>query len=141
MMRAQHIGPTPISGLPMEMDRLFGDLFDPGGGGSNRLAVDLWETADAFAVQAPMPGVDVGDVEILLRDDVLTIRGSVSPPTVPEGAVALRQECTVGTFERELPLPTAVDGDHVKARLTDGMLQIEIPKAADAKARRIEIQG
>jgi len=103
--------------------------------------VDIYETADSIYLRADMPGVEESAVDVDLHDDVLTIRGRVSPLDY-DGLAPLYTEYNVGDFARRFTLP---DGDRldqagITASLVDGVLEVRIPKTERAKPRRIEVR-
>jgi HSP20 family protein len=114
-------------------------------------AVNVRETADVVSVEAELPGLDAGDVEISVTGEELLLRGSrpqaeAAPAgngeaAEPEKVVWHRRERGIGSFERRIPLPVAVDPAGVEARLVDGVLSITCPKAAEAKPRRVEVRS
>jgi HSP20 family protein len=113
-------------------------------------AVNIRETADAVFVEAELPGLDAGDVEISVTGEELVIEGSRPQPAAElagdgdaAGAKAVwhRRERGTGGFKRRISLPVAVDPAGVEARLVDGVLSITSPKAAEAKPRRVEVRS
>jgi HSP20 family protein len=113
-------------------------------------AVNVRETADAVSVEAELPGLDAGDVEIAVTGDELVLRGSRpeaegmpagNGDAATEKVVWHRRERGTGGFERRISLPVAVDPAGVEARLVDGVLSITCPKAAEAKPRRVEVRS
>jgi HSP20 family protein len=138
----------PFAVLHDEIDRLFDDFargFDlPSfvGRRSGWPSIDLREDEKKFYVEAELPGMDEKDIEVLLTDNVLTIRGEKRAEHQDEG----RQYWTeryVGQFERRLQLPAEVQADEVKATFKKGVLRLEIPKAPEvqARSRRIPISS
>lgn len=138
MMRTAPITPTPISGLRLEMDRLFDDLFGFETERSDQVAVDLWESTDAYFVRMALPGVDRSSLEVFAHDKQLVVRGHLRPPAA-DGATLLRQECNAGQFERVIPTPAPFDRDAIVARLEDGVLMVELPRTAATKPVRVTV--
>jgi HSP20 family protein len=99
--------------------------------------IDLCERADAILVRVEIPGVSAEDVKITLREGVLKIEGrkkhdpAVSEPGAAESGPArfLCLERAYGTFVRSLSLKWSIDIDRVSARLANGVLEIQLPKA------------
>jgi HSP20 family protein len=119
------------------MDDFFGRMF----GNVNRVtgfvpALDVRETEDEYLVLVDLPGVKSEDVVIELIDQALTISGSRAPVETGE---ALRLERPSGSFVRRLTLPTGVDSDKVVADYKEGVLELRIPKRAEAKPKKIAI--
>lgn len=104
-------------------------------------ALNVWEGEAAAAITAELPGVDPADIDISVKDDVLTISGQRRAPELPEGAVWHRQERAFGRFTRAVRLPFRVDPDRVEARLTDGVLRIALVRPEADRPRKIEIRA
>ena len=102
--------------------------------------VDIEETAEAFVLRADLPGVPQKDVKVSLIGDTLTIRGSRSVESEQKDRKLLRVERRTGQFERSFTLGTPVRADAVKASYRDGVLEIHVPKADEARLREIDIQ-
>lgn len=102
--------------------------------------VGLHETEDALFVSVDLPGVGEDDLEITLKEEVLTLAGKrgVEPP---EGYRAHIQERRPYSFTRSFSLPSRVEADNVTARFTDGVLTVELPKAEAAKPRQISLSA
>jgi HSP20 family protein len=99
---------------------------------------DVWETEDALAVAMEVPGVTRDAVEIELKDDVLRVEARVDPAKY-EGLEPVYTEYGVGHWARAFALPDAVDRGRIEARLEDGVLTLTLPKAAEARPRRIAL--
>jgi HSP20 family protein len=102
--------------------------------------VDIEETAEEFVVRADLPGMTQKDVKVSLMGDTLTIRGERKHETASNGASVHRTERIHGAFERTFTLGTPVRNDQVKAQYRDGVLEIRVPKAEEAKPREVEVQ-
>lgn len=94
-----------------------------------KLAVDVYQTTTHLIIIAPIAGVEISDLEVLVEDDILTIRGDRHHITrhINEDDY-LSQECFWGTFSRSIILPPNLDSDSVGASFKRGVLKIEIPK-------------
>ncbi|SES67449.1 Hsp20/alpha crystallin family protein [Oceanicella actignis] len=103
--------------------------------------VNVWQNADAAVVTAELPGVEPGDIEITVKDNVLTLRGERKAPEAAEGAVWRLRERGFGQFARAIRLPFRADPDKVEARFKDGVLRIAIQRPEADKPRRIEIKA
>jgi HSP20 family protein len=131
--------------LQGEMNRLFSSFFDtptPGNGTAARRwipAMDLVETDDHFVLKADLPGVAESDVTIAFENDVLTVSGERKTEHEAKKDGYYRLERTNGSFSRSLTLPEGVDAGAVTAKFDNGVLEVRIPKPAEAKPRRIEI--
>jgi HSP20 family protein len=100
--------------------------------------VDICETSDNLWLWADMPGVDEKSVEVKLADGVLSIEGQVSLKEY-DNLTPIYTEYNVGNFARRFTVSSDIDAEHIKARLANGVLEVELPKAARAKPRRITV--
>ena len=103
-------------------------------------AVDIFENDDRISVLADMPGVRAKDLKIDLRENVLTLSGHVDTAEVPSEAHVLREYDT-GTFFRQFTLSEVIDQGNIDAKLTDGVLRLELPKLERAKPRQITVRA
>lgn len=105
-------------------------------------AADVVLTDEDVTVVMDVPGLKADDIDLELRDDILTVRGERPMPQTDEHdtrRVWQRLERAHGTFERTLRLPRGLDPDAITASLTDGVLTLRIAKPESRKPRRIEI--
>jgi HSP20 family protein len=124
--------------LQDEVDRAFGPPARAAGGFP---AVNLWQGTDSAALTAALPGVDPADIDISVKEDVVTISGERKPPATDEQTVWHRRERAYGRFSRAIPLPFRVDADRVEARMQDGVLQVELHRPEADKPRRVQIKA
>ena len=126
------------------MDRLLQDAFvaSAGGSGAGQMwpTLDILNTEDAFVVVASLPGVQADDVEITLENQTLSLRGQIGDDSETEQGEYLYRERKSGRFSRQIQFPTRVDPENAEANFADGVLRLRVPKAAETKARRIEIK-
>lgn len=101
--------------------------------------VDIYDTKDAFMIKAELPGVDKNDIKVDVDGRLLTLRGTRKTETEEKEASYYRHELYCGTFERTFTLPEAVDPALIKAEYKDGILNLEVPKPEERKAKQIEI--
>lgn len=99
---------------------------------------DIYEKDDAILVRCDMPGVEQGEVDISLESNELTITGRQAVGQ-PEGYDLLSTEYDTGTFQRTFKVPQLIERDKITAKLHNGELEIELPKAAQARPHKIEI--
>lgn len=100
---------------------------------------DIEETDDAYVVEVELPGVSRKDLALELTGRRLRLHGEVKER---ERTGFLRwQTRRVGRFDYTLTLPSAIDGDRIKADLANGVLTVRVPKAEDERPRRIEISA
>ena len=103
--------------------------------------LDVSENEDEFLVKASLPGVKPDDLEITYNNNTLTIKGEVKAEEEREGDHYHLHERRYGTFSRSITLPTSVDPDKIKANYDSGILTLHIPKAEEARPKRIQIQS
>ncbi len=100
--------------------------------------VDIWETPEALMLAADVPGVRKDDLEIDLRDGVLTVSASLSLKDY-EGLRPLYSEYNVGNFHRRFTLGETIDQEKISATVDNGVLTLTLPKREKAMTRRIAI--
>jgi HSP20 family protein len=140
---------SPFLSLHREMNRVFDDFFRDfdihlpmmGGAASNGgwPHIDLSETEQHITVTADLPGIEEKDVEVLLEDGMLTLRGEKRSEN--EDKNHQFSERYYGRFERRIPLDAEVQADKAEARFKDGVLTVSLPKNPEAqpRAKRIAI--
>lgn len=102
-------------------------------------AVDIRETEEAYEVTAELPGMKKDDVEITLENNLLRLSGERNFEKDTSKENYHRMERVYGSFSRAFSLPQRVDSENVTAAFTDGILTVTIPKADEAKPRKIDI--
>ena len=103
-------------------------------------AMDVSETAEAVTVRAELPGIQREDIEVLVEDGVLVLRGHRKAPEPREGRKFHRREMGHGRFQRRFRLPREVDADAIEAKLSDGVLELTLPRREENRPRRIEVK-
>jgi HSP20 family protein len=103
-------------------------------------AVDITERKDAYLVAVELPGVAPEDLEITFQDGLLTIQGERHAAHDPAAEKVHRAERRYGPFRRSITLPSHVMADAIEATARDGVLQILVPKATEAQAKRIPVR-
>ena len=141
---------TRIRGLPAlwndlfnsqgELDRVFTGRF-PTEGATLYPSVDVEETEDSIRVTAELPGLKSEDLQVTVENGILSIAGEKSREREEknENGTYHLVERQYGRFERSFSLPKSVDHDKIAAEFEDGVLTLELAKAAAAKPRRIKI--
>ncbi len=89
---------------------------------------------------AELPGVDPGNVDISLPEEMLTIRGEKREEQEEKKRDYHRIERCYGSFTRTVSLPAAVDADNVEATFKEGVLTINMPKREEAKTRKVKVE-
>lgn len=131
-----------LAGMQDELERLFGrPAASPATAGAFSPALDVEETEDEFTLYVELPGVRPDEVEITLEESVLIIAGEREFYGESKADSMRRIERSFGRFHRAVRLPDRVDGDRVTADFKDGILTVAVPKAEDAKPRRISISS
>ena len=104
-------------------------------------AVDAIEEANRLVFRAELPGVNRDDIEVNVENGTLVLRGEKKQEKEVTTESAHRVERFYGTFSRSFVLPTSIDADKITATFKDGVLEIVLPKADDARPRRIKVLG
>jgi HSP20 family protein len=104
-------------------------------------AVDIREEDKQFVLHADLPGVEAKNIDVTLEKGVLTIRGRRDLESRDEKHGYRRIERASGTFFRRFTLPDTADSQSVKARFSNGVLEVAIPKQAQVLPRRISVEA
>lgn len=102
-------------------------------------ALDVYQNADNVVAVIELPGMHKEDIDISLHDGTLTIAGERKSESEQREEQAERTERFVGKFRRSITLPTRVDAGKVSASYKDGVLTVTLPKAEEAKPKKIEV--
>ncbi|HEX8100286.1 MAG TPA: Hsp20/alpha crystallin family protein [Actinomycetota bacterium] len=135
-----------LMSIQNELNRLFGRTYGgeegtASGGVAWLPPLDIYETKDRFVVNVELPGVVPDSVDVSVEDSTLTVRGERSfYRDVPEEAFH-RVERRFGTFARSLSLPPTADSSRIEASFDRGVLIIEVPKAEEAKPKKITVKA
>ena len=131
-----------LMSLGNEMNRLL-DTLQPGdlsgGDGTWAPVLDLLEQDDSFLIDVDLPGVLPDDVDVTVDQNLLTIRGERKTSSVVTQDNVRRSERRYGSFLRTISLPSHVDAEGIQADFGDGVLHITVPKAEQAKPRKIKV--
>ena len=100
--------------------------------------IDVFETEHGYLLTADLPGFDRKDVEVKFVGDELLLSAKRTP-SVPEGYQPVMEERGALSLSRSFTFPKKVDADGIEAKLTDGVLEVRIPKHPEAKPRQIPI--
>jgi HSP20 family protein len=104
-------------------------------------AVDIQEETDRYLLRADLPGVDPENIDVTMEDGVLTIQGRREQESDKSKDGFRRYERVSGSFLRRFTLPDTVNGDEIKARTVNGVLELSIAKQANLQPRKIEVQS
>jgi HSP20 family protein len=135
-----------LDSLQSDMNRLF-DAFFQGRGGGGQVngarrwvpAMDLVETDQHLVLRADLPGLDREDLNIEVKDGVLTISGERKAEHTDKSEGFYRVERAFGRFSRSLDLPQGLDPKAVSADFDRGVLEVRIPKPEERQPTRIQI--
>jgi HSP20 family protein len=126
-----------------DTDRLFDEFFvrpmvtmNPTGP-----QADFYETDEEFVLEMNLPGFTEEDVDVNLEQGVLSITGEHSEEGEEEKGTYHLRERSWSRFTRSFSIPHTIDVENVDADFAKGVLKVRLPKAAEAKARKIEIKG
>ncbi|MGC9467644.1 MAG: Hsp20/alpha crystallin family protein [Anaerolineae bacterium] len=141
---------NPIVEFQRDMNRMFDEFFGRGFGlaPSNMEEgwtaftprVDVAETDKAIKVSAELPGLSEDNIEVNLSENVLTIRGEKKQEREERGESYYRSERTYGSFRRSIPLPADVKTEEADAVYKNGVLEITLPKTAEARRKKIAVK-
>ncbi|TIH40629.1 Hsp20/alpha crystallin family protein [Subtercola vilae] len=122
-----------------ELDRLTGNLlqFRPG---PRFMPVDLYRDGDRYVLNADLPGVDPGSVDVDVDGQLLTIRAQRSGES-QDGVKWLAEERPHGTYLRQFSLGEGVDSEHISASYDNGVLSVVMPVSEKAKPRKIQVSS
>lgn len=103
-------------------------------------AIDVYQDKDNVIVETPLPGVDPEKVDITIENDVLTISGKSEDTHEVKREDYYRKEVRKGSFSRSVILPMSVKADQAEAHSEKGILKVTIPKAEEAKPKKIAVK-
>jgi HSP20 family protein len=135
-----------------EMERIFEDFFrdfrelttlNPSSilQGINFPSIDMYEEKDRFVVKVEVPGLEKEDIHISVVDHALQLRGEVKKEETKDDRDYHYNERAYGAFFREIPLPSAVNTDQIRATFKNGILTIEMPKSKESAGKEIKIES
>lgn len=135
--------PTLYPADPFALMRRLTESLESLGAGPARAfpAVNVWQNDEAAAITAELAGVAPADIDIQVKDNVLTLSGERRAPELAEGATWHRRERAFGRFTRAIRLPFRVDPDKVEAHVADGVLRISVGRPDEDRPRRIAIKA
>ncbi len=105
------------------------------------LAAEVADNDDKVEVMLEVPGLEAGDFEIEVRDDILVVRGEKRVAREETKGHYHVMERAYGRFERAIRLPTPVEDDGAEATYRNGVLTVRLPKSKSALTRRISVRG
>lgn len=130
--------------LQERMHRLFEDTLTrsrSGDASSWSPAVDIYETPDHVILKADLPGLNKEDIFIEIKDNTLILRGERKMEKGIDEENYRRMERLYGPFQRSFAMPTKVKPDKIKAKLSNGILEIMVPKLEKIKPKKITVEA
>ena len=126
--------------MQREMNRVFDDF-----GRTRRSTayppVNFWAGSDSIVMTAELPGLSQDEIELNVKDTMISIRGSYPDIDADDDAVWTRRERPKGSFSRSIELPFRIDADKIDARFENGVLTVEMPRPEDDKPKRIKVKS
>jgi HSP20 family protein len=104
-----------------------------------RLPLDVYTTDEEIMITAAVPGLNLDDVEVVMKGDILTIKGEFRAPL--GNVTYLFQERLYGQFSRSVSINTAIDAQQIEANLDRGVLMVILPKMERAKPTVIKVKA
>ncbi|TMB17621.1 MAG: Hsp20/alpha crystallin family protein [Deltaproteobacteria bacterium] len=131
----------PFEQLQTELDRMLDAAFGPAGPSRLFPPVNVFDAGEAYVVKAELPGVTPDQIGIEVEDDTLTLRGERPFAEPSREAAYHRRERGSGQFRRVVRIPGRLESNEAKAEYRDGVLTVRLPKAKEARPRRVQIQA
>jgi HSP20 family protein len=134
----------PFTGLG-NLRSAFSDLFNENGRAMEPSlskwypAVDILESKDSYLIRAELPGMKKEDIKVEVKDGTLVLSGERKSEKLAEGVEYRHVERVAAKFWRSFSLPETTKADGIEASYKDGVLEMRVPKAEEAKPRQIEI--
>jgi HSP20 family protein len=121
------------------LDANFGRQWAQSDSGKWYPAVDVLESKDGYVIRAELPGMKREDINLEVKNGTLTLSGERNSEKPAEGVQYRHVERVNAKFWRSFSLPETVQHDAIEATYKDGILEVRVPKAEEAKPRQIEV--
>ena len=131
----------PFEQMQRELEHMLDAAFGTGVAAGVYPPVNVFDASDAFVVKAELPGVKPDQIEINVEDDTLTIRGEREFAEPAKDAAYHRRERGEGQFRRVVRMPGRLANEQAKAQYRDGVLTVTVPKAKEARPRRLQVEA
>lgn len=105
-----------------------------------QLSLDMYQTDNEVVIKAPIAGVRKDDIEVVVTDDAVSIKGKREREVEERKDNFFLHECYWGSFSRSQALPAQVVSEKAEATLKDGVLTIRVPKSHKGKSRALKIK-
>jgi HSP20 family protein len=102
---------------------------------------EMYEEKGNLVIKTEMPGINKEDVDISLEGDILTLKAEKKEEEVTEEADYYAHEVRYGNYSRSMRLPFRVNNEKIEATLENGVLEVKLPKAEEAKPKKIEVKS
>lgn len=131
--------------LQERLSRVFDEAFARYAGLENSSSAwcpptDIFETVEKVIVKVELPGVDINDVDVEIKDNIVVLRGERKIRRNLKSEHYHRMECSYGAFHRVFTLTPQVDKSAIKASFKDGVLEIIIPKAKESESTHVQVE-
>ncbi len=103
--------------------------------------MNIEELKDAYKISLEIPGMEKDDIDIQLKDNVLTISGEKKEESKSEEGTFYRRERRFGKFVRSVSLPNDVNAEKIEAEYKNGVLTLTLPKTEEAKPKKIAVKS
>lgn len=132
-----------LAGFERQFDELFGRMGRTRGAAGNAWApaLDVHQEGDTMVICADVAGVDPGQIDITVDDNVLTISGQREDDRKVEEGQWIRRERMTGQFRRSISLPPGVDPNQVKAEAKNGVIEVRVPRPQRNQPHRVQLTG
>lgn len=125
----------------MEMFSRFFSAPQRAGNAGGAPTFNIWADDNGAVLTSELPGVQLENLDITVSGKSITVKGTRNGEEVGEKAHRARNERPAGTFERSFQLGFQVDASRVEAKLTNGVLEVTLPRAENDKPRKITVNG
>lgn len=132
------VEPEPAPMVRMEGEETYPTPTDDNEG---QLTIDVYQTENDIVIKSTIAGVKPEDLDVSVNNDMITIRGERKQDEQVAEENYYYQECYWGSFSRSVILPVDVVADKIEASMKNGILTIRMPKAVNAKTKKIQVRG
>ena len=103
-------------------------------------ALEIKEDEDNYYIEAEAPGLTKKDLEVVVEDGILTLKGEKKAGSEKNQGKVHRSERYFGSFSRSFLLPENVNPEEIRAHYGEGILTITLPKSEDTKSKQVDIK-